>query len=310
MNYLMMFQHVESVSSGDSGSSDEDRSSNAGQNMSDAICDDTRDDAKPPSPKFASLVGAVHSATLGESNKKRGCNDVQERWDIKGGSIKRPSDQMVEPSVNSPNFWQGVVDPAEKQSVVSDRTLPPKFNNANSSEVSSQSHMLFSSSKFQSNEQVLRSKGFEEERFVSRDALPQNKFDKEPTLLGKVVKGSLSASKSPPLNCERSSRIGDDDTTSVSDGAPYRQEYSSRRDASTVGVRHPIPTVNKAESAKVKQSVALPSQSAACSLKALQNVKSSIDTAGDQSKGSVLSKRYLAGDGGDKFGKYNDKVRQ
>lgn len=297
----------ESVSSGDSGSSDEYRSSNVGQNMPDAICDDTRDDAKPPSPKFASLVGAVHSATLGESNKKRGCNDVQERWDIKGGSIKRPSDQMVEPSVNSPNFWQGVVDPAEKQSVISDRTLPPKFNNANSSEVSSQSHMLFSSSKFQSNEQVLRGKGFEEEHSVSRDALPQNEFDKEPTLLGKVVKGSLSASKSPPLNCERSSRIGDDDTISVSDGAPYRQEYTSRRDASTVGVRHPIPTVNKAESAKVKQSVALPSQSAACSLKALQNVKSSIDTAGDQSKGSVLSKRYLGGDGGDGFGKYNDK---
>ncbi|KAF8023335.1 hypothetical protein BT93_F0747 [Corymbia citriodora subsp. variegata] len=297
----------ESVSSSDSGSSDENRSSDVRQNMSDTICDDTRDDGKPPSPKFASLADAVYSASLGESNKKPGCNYVQEQWDLKSGSIKRPSDQMVEPSVKSPNFGQSVVDPAEKRTIISDSSLPPKFNNANLSEVSSRSHTLFTSSKLQSNEQVSHSKGFKEERFVSCDALPQNKFDKQPTLLGKVVKGRLSASKPPSLNCHRSSRMGDDDTTFVSDGAPHRQEYALRRDATTIGVRHPIPPVNTTESDKVHHSVALPSQSVACSLKALQNVKSSIDTAGDQSKGSVLSKRYLAGDGGDTSGKYNDK---
>ncbi|XP_030454619.2 ubiquitin carboxyl-terminal hydrolase 16-like [Syzygium oleosum] len=299
----------ESVGSNDSGSSDENRSSNVGRNMPGTTCDDSRDDAKPPSPKFASLVGSVRGyASLDESNKKPGCNDAQEQCDLKSESIKRPSDQMVEPSVNSSNFWQSVVVPAEKQTIISDSSLPPKLNNANLSEASgSQSHMLPSFSKFQSNEQVSRSKGFEEERFMSRDALPQNKFDKEPTLLGKVVKGGLSASKPPSLNCERSSRIGDDETTFVSDGAPFRQEHTSRRDATNIGVGHPIPPVNMTESDKVQHSVALPSQSAACSLKALQNVKSSIDTTGDQSKGSVLSKRYLAGDGSDTSGKYNDK---
>ncbi|XP_030542645.1 ubiquitin carboxyl-terminal hydrolase 17-like [Rhodamnia argentea] len=295
-------------SSNDSGSSDEDRSSNVGRSMPGTICDDPRDDAKPPSPKFASLVGSVYSyATLDESNKKPGCNDVQEQCDLKSEGIKRPSDRMVEPSVNSPNFWRGIVDPAEKQSIVSDSSLPPKLNKANLSEVSSRSHTLFSFSKFQSNDQFSPSRGFEEERFMSRDALPQNQFDKEPTLLGKVVKGGLSAGKPPSLNCERSSHIGDGDTTFVSDGAPYRQEYTSRRDATMIGVRHPIPPVNTTESDKVRDSVALPSQSGACSLKALQNIKPSTDTAGVQLKGSVLSKRYPAGDCSDTSGKYTDK---
>ncbi|KAI3412767.1 uncharacterized protein J3R85_016885 [Psidium guajava] len=296
------------VSSNDSGSSDEDRSSNFGRNMPGTICNDTRDDAKPPSPKFASLVGSVHSyATLDESNKKPGCNDVQEQCDLKSEIIKRPSDQMVEPSVLSPNFWGSVVDPAEKQSIVSDNSLLAKFNKASLSEVSSRSNTLFSFSKFQSNEQASPSKGFDEERFMSHDALPENKFDKEPALSGKVVKGGLSAGKPPSLNCERSSHAGDNDTTFVSDGAPHRQESTLKRDATMIGFRHPIPPVNTTESDKFRHSVALPSQSGACSLKALQNVKSSIDAAGVQLKGSVLSKRYPAGDGSDTSGKYNDK---